>query len=164
MLNNKIQPSKCEDLIGFIKQFVNQHPIQQVERCSQELCNVEGLYRKEGRPRSHQPKKRKGCFRQGHPPLGGRAGVDHADELFFFVGRCDGETTDYLIGVYQKIPGPLLRLHFWGKLKLQLGQAVSPGLVTWLSRSDSLLGLWLLFNNTYRENLLPTKKSYLQRQ
>lgn len=36
LLENKIQPSKSEDLIGFFKQFMNRaESIQQVERCSE---------------------------------------------------------------------------------------------------------------------------------
>lgn len=46
--------------------------------------------------------------------------------------------TDCLIDAGQRIPD---WLHFFGMLKLQLGQVLNPGLVTRLSRSDPVLGL-----------------------
>lgn len=38
---------------------------------------------------------------------------------------------DYVIDADQKISNYLLRIHFWERLKLQLGQELNLGLILW---------------------------------
>lgn len=41
-----------------------------------------------------------------------------------------------------------LNLHFWEKLKLQLGHVLKLGVVSWaFNPSDAILGLWFFFFN-----------------
>lgn len=58
----KIQLSKFENLIGFIKQFMNLGATHLASRCSEELYLVEGFYRKECEARKLTAKEKKSLF------------------------------------------------------------------------------------------------------
>lgn len=54
LLKNEIQPRVLEDLIGFIKQFMNQGTTHLVRReMLNEVCKMEGFYRREGGAKSY---------------------------------------------------------------------------------------------------------------
>lgn len=57
LLKNENSTEKFEDLIVFIKQFINQVASHPVEGCSKELYEVEGFYRKEGGARVIKKRK-----------------------------------------------------------------------------------------------------------
>ena len=63
VFKNKIQPSKCEDLIGFIKIFVNE---EEYHLASRGLHKMEVFYRKKGGTREPLAKKERVLFRPGH--------------------------------------------------------------------------------------------------
>lgn len=101
---------------------------------------MEDFYRKAGGARSYEQKERRNWVRPGHFPLAGRT---EGFIIFFLVGGMErAHVADYLNGADRKIPACLC---FWGTLKLPLGQVLSSGLVTWSSRSDTILGLWFSF-------------------
>lgn len=59
MLKNKIQPSKMEELIDFIKLFVNQAAAHPAPRRARRGCaEMESFYRREAGQGSHWQKKR----------------------------------------------------------------------------------------------------------
>ena len=102
------------------------------------------LYGKRMGQVNYQQKKREGYLGPGHLFFKGRElqRFYHTDILFFLWGMEKAPVAGYLIGVNQKIQ-LLIRLHFRGKSKLQLGQVLNLGLVLWVfSTSDDILGPW----------------------
>ena len=103
MLKNKIQLSRVGDLIGFIKQFMNQaasHPA--TGKVLPGVLTLEGFYRKRGGARELVTKERiifrPGCLVWGKENC---KCFNHANCLFFLVGEEMERVlvTDYLIDV-----------------------------------------------------------------
>lgn len=73
LLKNKIQQSASEDLIGFLKQFMNPAASHlAIRRALREVVHVEGFYEKKGRAREQLTNEKTGLF---------------SDQDFFFGGK-----------------------------------------------------------------------------
>ena len=73
LLKNEIQLSKFEDLIGFMKRFMNlQATSSLASRCFEELYKMEDIYRQEGGARVIGKGK---IVSASSSSLGGRAGI-----------------------------------------------------------------------------------------
>lgn len=95
MLKNKIRPSKFEDPISFIKQFMNQAAPHPVSR--KDLWGIEDLYKTDGFHWQKEGGTRKlkewSISRQWHFPLGEDKESYQADDLT----RADQEIPDWRV-------------------------------------------------------------------
>ena len=101
MLKNKIHQSKFEDLIGFIRQFMNRGSISSHRRVPRGAVHAEGFYGKEGGARKLLGKEKKGLFWARASSFSGEGdwhGFYHADHHFFLWGVERAHVTDYLTG------------------------------------------------------------------
>lgn len=90
LLETKIELSKSEDLIGFIKRGMSRAaPHLTMGGRSEELYKMEGLYRQKGAEQGSY-ENRVDCLRQGHLPRG--------------AGRQGSYQVDHLTSVGQEIP------------------------------------------------------------
>jgi len=79
---------------------------------------MKSFYRKEGGARKSIIKE-KDCSRPGRYSLQGVGGSYHADDLIFLWGMETVCVADSF-ALIEKLLTDWLRLHFWGRLKLQL--------------------------------------------
>lgn len=97
-LKNKIQVSKLQDLIGFVKQFMSWAASQLASRKTlEELYKMKGVYRKEDGARKLAAKEKTRLFCSRTSSFEGkgqedRQGFYHADCLFFLQVEWRGPT------------------------------------------------------------------------
>lgn len=127
----KIQLGKCEDLTGFINQFMIWAWIQ--------VIHVEGFYRKECETGKLLAKERVVSGRVTFPP-GEEPGSYPQIPSSSFVGRERVHGTGYLLGSHQNIPQWVVRTAFRG----EVGTAVRLGMKSWHGDLAYVISFWLV--------------------
>lgn len=130
MLKNKVQQSKFEDLTGFIKWFMTQTAsCLAIKRALQEVVQNREFLSEEGWGQRIIYKKKEelfldqGIFLWGKRPRTVRRKIFYyTDWLLFLWGMKRAHIIIILLVLTQNFQTLWLRLHFWERLKKQLGQ------------------------------------------
>lgn len=123
LLRNQIQQSKSEDLLGFPHESAAVH--LQLQGCSEGFYKLQDFYRKKGGAKELLAKEKKGLFLSWAIFSGGGEFLSCRLPLLpMRDGEGPQDRSPYWCWT-RKFQTSRLILHFWKKLKMQLGQALN---------------------------------------